>query len=88
MNRGYAPINGHESIFSTLDESGQDLGHGLGVGQDYQGAPEIHDDRGRSDHASLISPGHLAISPEPFEQFRIHRGASVTSPDEFLPAHG
>lgn len=88
MNRDYAPIDRHESIFSALDETGQDLGYGLGIGQDHRGASEIHDGRRRSDNAPLISPGHQGLSPEPYEQFRTHRGASVTSPAEELPDPG
>jgi hypothetical protein len=82
MSRDYAPIDRHDGTLSGLDESGQDLGYGLGIGQGYRGTSEIHDGRRRSDNAPLISPGHHALSPEPYEQFRTHRGASVTSPAE------
>lgn len=88
MNRDYAPLDRHESIFATLDGTGQDLGYGLGIGQDYSHAPEIQDGRRRSDNAPLISPGRGALSPEPYEQFRTHRGSSVTSPDEITPGRG
>jgi hypothetical protein len=88
MNRDYAPLDRHESIFSTLNGIGHDLGYGLGIGQDYTQAPEIHDGSRRSDNAPLISPGRPVLSPEPYEQFRTHRGSSVTSPDEILPGRG
>ena len=82
MNRDYAPIDRYDSRFAALEETGQDLGYGLGIGQDYSRAPEIHDGHRRSDNAPLISPGRPVTSPERYEQFRTHRGASVTSPDE------
>ena len=88
MNRDYAPIDGHESIFSGLDDAGHDLGYGLGIGQEQTDSPAVQDGRRRSDRAPLISPGRHALSPEPYEQFRSHRGAAVSSPDEVLLEQG
>lgn len=92
MNRDYAPLDRHERMFLALDGTSHDLGYlgyGLGIGKDYTQAPEIHDGgRRRSDNAPLISPGRPVLSPEPYEQFRTHRGSSVTSPDEILPGRG
>lgn len=88
MNRDYAPIDRYDSRFTALEETGQDLGYGLGIRQDYTTAPETYDGRRRSDNAPLISPGRPVVSPERYEQFRTHRGASVTSPDELLVEQG